>query len=67
MKYFYDIIGFVGLLIWVGGTWYFGWNDKAITGVEKMTDAVGTILIGYGFLNSFVRGVKTEVVINNYK
>lgn len=64
---FYDIVFFIGLAIWFGGTWYFGWNEKAIEVGEKITDTLGTILMGYGALNSFVRGIKTDVVIKNFK
>lgn len=64
-NYFYDIVFFTGLAIWFGGTWYFGWNDKALTVGEKITDNLGTILMLYGAINSFVRGIKTEVNVKS--
>lgn len=67
MKYLYDLLFFIGLLIWLGGTWYFGWNETAVELGEKITDSLGGILMIYGGLNSFVRGIKTDVIINHYK
>lgn len=63
-NYFYDAVFFTGFLIWLIGSWYFGWNETAVATGEKYTDLIGIILMGYGGLNSFVRGIKTEVHVN---
>lgn len=60
-KNYYDIVALIGLVIWLGGSWYFGWNDEALSVGENITDNVGTLLMFYGFLNSVARGFKTEI------
>lgn len=59
----YDLVALAGFIVWLGGSWYFGWNAKATTNGESYTDTIGVILISYGFLNSFVRGLKTKIYI----
>jgi len=59
----YDLIALLGLLVWFVGSWYFGWNAVAETNGEEYTDTIGAILMIYGFLNSFVRGLKTKIYI----
>jgi hypothetical protein len=59
----YDLVALIGFAVWLGGSWYFGWNDTAITTGERYTDTIGIVLMGYGFLNSIARGIKPEVTI----
>jgi len=63
-KYLYDLISVTGLIIWVGVNWYFGWNEEAASAGEKFIDSLAQALMLYGFFNSVVRGVKTEVTVN---
>ena len=57
----YDYIFFTGLLLWLGSSAYFGWNKEPINVYEEFADLVSLILMSYGFLNSLVRGIKTEI------
>lgn len=66
-KHFYDMVFFAGFLIWFLGSWHFGWNETAQSVGEKYTDLIGALLMFYGGMNSFVRGIKTEVNVHNHR
>ena len=60
MKYKYTIIGFFGLALWFGETWYFGWNYKAKSVPEMMLDNISTILMIWGIIGDILSNVKLE-------
>lgn len=46
----YLIITIIGIALWLIETAYFGWNSKAQSTPEKMFDAIGWLLIIWGFI-----------------
>ena len=57
-KYIYIII--IGWALWIGETWYFGWNDKPINNIEKTLDILSTFLILWGVIGDLTKNVTIQ-------
>lgn len=56
----------IGLVTWAGSTIYFGLNETAINGWERLWDGVSSLLMIYGFFGDIARSVrpKTEITFS---
>ena len=64
MKNKYNLMVFIGFMIWILGTWYGGWQDKASTPLEHITDIVGWLLVMWGVIGDITTNL--SFVKNNY-
>ncbi len=66
MKYKYALLGFIGLGLWIGETWYFGWNKTPENGVEAMLDNLSSILILWGIIGDITTNltIKKDTIVN---
>jgi hypothetical protein len=60
----YDIFFLCGIAVWLLETWYFGWNESAVTVPEKMFDTLSLILIAYGTIGGIGSSIKTDLHIH---
>jgi len=54
---FHKILAFIGLMLWVSETVYFGFNDTPINGWEKILDFVSVIFIIWGVFGDVLSGI----------
>ena len=45
------VLIFIGLILMITETWYFGWNMEALSTQELMADSICSFLICIGVLN----------------
>lgn len=64
MKHKYLIIALVGSVLWIGESWYFGWNRTAETTAEAWMDSISTILIFWGIIGDILQGMNITKVTN---
>lgn len=60
----YTIIGIIGLLLWLGETWYFGWNKTPKSVAEQMFDSISVILMSWGIIGDLLRNIKFVKEVN---
>ena len=62
MKISYDHIFWAGLILWLLETAYFGWNETAQSGAERVLDIVSAGLVLYGVVGIIARGAAEKVL-----
>lgn len=73
----YTVIVIIGLVLWIGETWYFGWNEHAESPVERILDTVSWLLVIWGVVADILTNVtihketnvtadKVEIINNAY-
>jgi hypothetical protein len=60
----YRITFLAGVLVYLVQNIYFGWNDTAQSGAERVLDTVSWGLIVYGGLSAWMASVTEEVIRN---
>jgi len=60
----FDVIVLVGIGVWFVETWYFGFNQTAVSGFEKAFDTVSSVLMFWGAIGSVVSSIKPRVIFN---
>jgi len=63
MKNKYNLMVFIGFVIWILGTWYGGWQDKASTPLEHITDILGWLLVVWGMMGDIANNL---TIAKNY-
>lgn len=53
----YKIMFFIGFVVWLGFTAYFGFNETAQSNTERVTDTIGVILMAWGILGDITQNL----------
>lgn len=63
---FYSVLLIAGVILWIGETWFFGWNSEPQSTAEKMLDFISQGMIIYGGLGSILNGltISKDTIIN---
>jgi hypothetical protein len=65
IKNAYRLTFLTGVIVFVIQNIYFGWNETAQSGMERVLDAVSWGLMVYGGFSAWMASVTEEVIKNN--